>query len=147
MDALGGRLGLFGRRLAALLADVFLFLALVLPVLFLLGLGPGLRLLLLFLLPPVLLVYCWVRWGATPGKFLLGLRVVDARTGQAPDLPHALRRALGYFLAGAPMYLGFLWTLFDPEQRGWHDHIGGTRVIREPGLEEDPALDIGGGLT
>ena len=146
IDEIGSRrLGLFGRRVAALCADLLLFFALVFPAMLLLHLGPGWRLLLSTVLPLALMVLCWVRWGATPGKFLLGLRVVDARSGETPDLRHATLRALGFVLSWLPMYLGFLWSLFDPEQRGWHDHLGGTRVIREPGLEDDPALHPGGG--
>jgi uncharacterized RDD family membrane protein YckC len=28
------------------------------------------------------------------------------------------------------MFIGFIWVLWDPKKRGWHDYIGGTYVIR-----------------
>jgi len=31
-----------------------------------------------------------------------------------------------------PLYLGFLWAVFDRRKQGWHDKIAGTVVIQEP---------------
>jgi uncharacterized RDD family membrane protein YckC len=67
--------------------------------------------------------------GATPGKELLGLRVV-AEDGSSPiPLGSALRRALGYLLSVASLGIGFLMVAFGG--RGLHDRIAGTRVVKE----------------
>jgi uncharacterized RDD family membrane protein YckC len=75
----------------------------------------------------VYLVAFWRLWGQTPGKWLMGLKVV--RVGGAPvKLGHAALRAVGYLLSAFPFYVGFLWVL-GPDRRGWHDRIAGTEVI------------------
>lgn len=67
--------------------------------------------------------------GQTIGKMLLGLRVVgDDR--QPPSFRQAALRwlaAVGF----APIGLGFLWVLWQPEKRGWHDFVARTWVVRE----------------
>jgi uncharacterized RDD family membrane protein YckC len=74
-------------------------------------------------------VLFWTFCGWTPGKLLLGLRVV-APSGAPPSLARSLARLVGYGISALPFYLGFLWILVDPERRAWHDRIAQTRVIR-----------------
>ena len=76
----------------------------------------------------VLIVF-WRYCGATPGKLALGMRIVDARTGQPPTTARLLVRFLAYFLSALPLYLGFLWVAIDRRKQGWHDKIAGTIVI------------------
>jgi uncharacterized RDD family membrane protein YckC len=67
--------------------------------------------------------------GKTIGKWLLGLRVVAADQGAV-----TYRRALLRWIAMvgfAPVLLGFLWILWSPEKRGWHDLLARTWVIRD----------------
>ena len=68
--------------------------------------------------------------GRTPGKMLLGLRVVDGQGGKPNFGQVLLRELIGKTIAAAPVFLGLLWALWDQEKRGWHDRIGGTRVVR-----------------
>ncbi|MFD3325696.1 RDD family protein, partial [Streptomyces sp. NPDC058701] len=68
------------------------------------------------------------RWGRTPGKKLLGVRVLAVATLRPPTVGAALRRWLVYAFLGLP---GSLWCLFDrPRRRGWHDRAAGTYVSR-----------------
>ncbi|WP_327132261.1 RDD family protein [Streptomyces sp. NBC_01343] len=68
------------------------------------------------------------RWGRTPGKKLLGIRVLAAATLRPPTFGAALRRWLVYAFLGLP---GSLWCLGDrPRRRGWHDRAAGTYVAR-----------------
>ncbi|KJY46051.1 hypothetical protein VR46_11250, partial [Streptomyces sp. NRRL S-444] len=68
------------------------------------------------------------RWGRTPGKKLLGVRVLSAATLRPPTFGAALRRWLVYAFLGLP---GSLWCLVDrPRRRGWHDRAAGTYVAR-----------------
>jgi len=82
------------------------------------------------LLPAAVFVVGWARWGCTPGKLLLELRVVDARGGGRPGWTRALIRYLGYLASALPLGLGFLWAAFDREGRALHDRLAGTRVVR-----------------
>lgn len=73
-------------------------------------------------------VFFWSFTGQTPGKALLGLRVVTL-TGQRLPPFRALLRFLGYVVSGVPLYLGFLWMLWDDQRQGWHDKISGSYVV------------------
>jgi uncharacterized RDD family membrane protein YckC len=72
-------------------------------------------------------VVFWALCGQTPGKALLGLRVVRA-DGRRVTVATALLRYLGYWISAIPLFLGFAWILVDDERRGWHDLIAGTYV-------------------
>lgn len=91
------------------------------------------------LLPAVVCIVGWGRFGRTPGKLLLDLRVVNARTGESPGYLRALVRYIGYFLSALPLGLGFLWIVFDRQRQGLHDKIAGTRVVM---VDDSEILDI-----
>lgn len=69
--------------------------------------------------------------GQTPGKIALGIQVVD-RQGNIPGIGRAiLREIVGKLASAIVILLGFLWISWDRNKRGWHDHIGGTYVVRK----------------
>jgi uncharacterized RDD family membrane protein YckC len=69
--------------------------------------------------------------GKTIGKWLCGLRVVGSDR-QAISYRCALLRWIGSFGFGcATIGLSFLWILWSPEKRGWHDFLARTWVIRD----------------
>ncbi|MEN2982883.1 MAG: RDD family protein [Thermus sp.] len=69
-------------------------------------------------------------YGATPGKMLLGLRVVRT-DGQPMDWTTALmREVVGKTLSTLPLLLGYLWAFFHPRRQAWHDLIADTLVVR-----------------
>lgn len=67
--------------------------------------------------------------GQTPGKMLLGLRVVRP-TGEAMTFGIAFLRWVGYLFSGLFFGLGFLWIAFDGRKQGWHDKLAATLVVR-----------------
>lgn len=74
-------------------------------------------------------VFFLTRNGATPGKMVLGLKVIRADGGPiSPGL--AIGRYLSYILDALILGIGYLMVAFDKEKRALHDHICGTRVIR-----------------
>lgn len=84
--------------------------------------------------------------GRTVGGALLGTRTVSARTGRAPGLWAVLVRsvvqALGVLLGGVGVYVVAGSGAWDegPEQRGWHDKVAGTLVLRARApRREEPA--------
>lgn len=91
-------------------------------------------------LPMVLVIVFWSRMGATPGKWVMGCRVLNARTGRFPSLGRALLRFVGYLVSYLPLGLGFLWAAWDKRKQGFHDKIARTVVVREqaslPTLDE-----------
>ena len=72
--------------------------------------------------------------GQTPGKRVLGIRVIDG-FGDRPSMPRALVRTLAYIPAIGLLGLGLVWIAFDRERRGLHDWIADTYVVldREQG--------------
>jgi uncharacterized RDD family membrane protein YckC len=66
--------------------------------------------------------------GQTPGKRLMGLRVVQD-TGESLSLGTAFLRWVGYIVSALPMLMGFIWAGVDRRKQAWHDKIAGTVVI------------------
>ncbi|MDX1994507.1 MAG: RDD family protein [bacterium] len=74
--------------------------------------------------------YCLTqRNGQTLGKQLMGLRVIKT-DGSAINDAEAVLRFVGYYINSAILMLGWIWALFDKENRGWHDLIANTYVIK-----------------
>ncbi len=75
--------------------------------------------------------FFWTLVGFTPGKAFLGLKVVR-RSGAKLSFGRALLRFFSYWISAIPLFLGFLWVLWDPNRQGWHDKIAGTQVLYFP---------------
>lgn len=73
----------------------------------------------------------WRHCGATPGKLAVGLKIVDAKTGDAPSTGRLALRLVCYLVSALPLSLGFLWIAVDRRKQGWHDKIAGTVVIQD----------------
>lgn len=99
---------------------------------------------MLNLLLGLLVLNCWAGPSqATPGKRVLGLRIVDARTGGHAPHAHLVLRYVGYLLSALPLGLGYFWMLWDPRRQTWHDKLGQTLVIREaPGGAPPPSTAL-----
>lgn len=67
--------------------------------------------------------------GQTPGKMLVGLRVVES-AGRPPSCQRAFLRAALGALGSALLGLGVLPLFFDPARRALHDRLLRTRVVR-----------------
>jgi uncharacterized RDD family membrane protein YckC len=124
----------FWQRAAALVIDGLIIAVIVVPVMVL---GFGIREVApgdaweagVFIAVAVAVVGFWRYCGATPGKSALGMKIVDAKTGETPGTLRLVVRFLAYFLSAFPLYLGFLWAAFDRRKQGWHDKIARTIVI------------------
>ena len=68
----------------------------------------------------------WLLSGQTPGKRVLGVRVMRA-DGRRLKLGNAVVRRIGYWVS-ALFFLGFLWILVDNRRQGFHDKMAGTIV-------------------
>jgi uncharacterized RDD family membrane protein YckC len=78
-----------------------------------------------------LVIYCrMLGKGATWGRKAAGYRVLDERTMQPIGTGRAVGRYFATILSAMPCYLGFLWPLWDSENRTFHDMIVRTRAVR-----------------
>ncbi len=132
-----GRLASPGKRVGAFFADLLL---------------PGSALLLFFAIAPrgaatdagagigsflgSLLLLAYIIWafvlfarGTTPGKKLLGMRVVKEDGRNANFFTMFIREWVGKLISGLILLLGFLWILIDRDNQGWHDKLMSTYVV------------------
>jgi uncharacterized RDD family membrane protein YckC len=72
----------------------------------------------------------WSYMGASLGQRLLGMRVVDATTGQRISFGKAALRWLGLIISFVVCFIGVIWVAFDARKQGWMDKIAGTVVVR-----------------
>jgi len=134
-----GRLASPGRRLGAYFLDLLVpFVALFL--IFVVagagaatetegGAGLGILLGILLFIAYVIWAFVLFARGTTPGKKLLGMRVVKEDGRNAGFFTMLIRELIGKAISGLIFLLGFLWILFDRDNQGWHDKLMSTYVV------------------
>jgi uncharacterized RDD family membrane protein YckC len=70
------------------------------------------------------------RWGGTPGKRLLGMRVVRAADDSPVTLLDSALRFIGSMISEFLLMAGYLFAAFRGDRRTLHDLLAGTRVVR-----------------
>lgn len=81
------------------------------------------------IIPALITLIFWSKWGATPGKMVVDCRIVDADTLQPASVGQLVLRYLCYLVSTLPLFLGFLWIAFSTRKQGWHDKLANTLVI------------------
>ncbi|MBF6648154.1 MULTISPECIES: RDD family protein [unclassified Methylobacter] len=127
----------FLRRLAAIIYDLFLLLALLFfATALLLPLNAGEAFTSQqFFYPVYLLVisFFFYAWFWTHGGQTLGLRTWKLKVltfnGEPINWKQAFLRFLGAIISWAFFGLGFLWILIDKNRRGWHDYLSKTALF------------------
>jgi len=129
-----------GRRLAAMLYDTLLLLAVLVlaaaVVVVPLGMGldiainPAHPLYRAYLLSVIagFFIFFWVRGGQT-----LGMRVWRVKVVRDDGRPLTVKDAAVRFGAAVfswlPLGFGFIWSLFDRDHLTWHDRLSETRLV------------------
>ncbi|MCD6433849.1 MAG: RDD family protein [Sulfurimonas sp.] len=70
-----------------------------------------------------------MQYGASIGKIVMKIRVIEIQTLQNPSVLSALNRAIFRVISESFFYLGFLWGMLDPAHQTWHDKTAKTLVI------------------
>ncbi len=81
---------------------------------------------------PAYWLYYWLFTGLkgqTPGKMVVGIKVVNAQ-GDRVGLGVAALREFVRFISAYVLCLGFLWIIWDKQKQGWHDKIASTYVVK-----------------
>jgi uncharacterized RDD family membrane protein YckC len=89
-------------------------------------------------LPITLTLLFWIKKAATPGKMAIGATIVDARTGEQPTTGQFVIRYFAYIVSTLPLFLGYLWVVFDSRKQAWHDKLAGTVVVQRKAGASDP---------
>ena len=69
------------------------------------------------------------QYGASPGKILMKIQVLELSTLSSPGFLCAFNRATFRIVSEAIFYMGFVWGLLDPARQTWHDKTAKTVVI------------------
>ncbi len=134
-------------RLLAFLTDSLIFCLISLLFLFLVNLGnKNLRELVIVLIWFILLFllfgnivrllyfsYLTSRFGATLGKMLAAIYVVDENGNKLSFKRSFFRHLIGYMVSSLLFGAGFLWIIKDPNKQGWHDQLTGSLVLKKRG--------------
>ena len=91
--------------------------------------------LLACILPFFYVVYFHGKMGQTPGKFFLGLTVVN-QSGTPVSYGTAFLRLVGSVISTLFLFFGFAWIIFDSKKQGWHDKIAKTYVLKVEMVEQ-----------
>ncbi|CAA6810306.1 MAG: RDD family protein [uncultured Thiotrichaceae bacterium] len=83
-----------------------------------------------YLLPFILVIAFWIYKSATPGKMMMGIKIIDAETGGKPSTGQYIGRYFGYILSTIALLLGYFWVIWDKKKQGWHDKLAKTLVVR-----------------
>jgi len=71
----------------------------------------------------------WLYFKTSPGKYILGLKIVDKKTHNTPSNKQLIIRALSIYLNLFTFGFGYLMLLFDKQKRACHDRTAGTVVM------------------
>jgi uncharacterized RDD family membrane protein YckC len=83
-------------------------------------------------------IVVWAVWsmmlfsnGMTPGKWMLGLYVIDDSGDTAGFFRMLFREYVCKPLVTLPFMLGIAWVLVDKDNQGWHDKLVNTYVVED----------------
>ena len=89
----------------------------------------GIGFLLYFVVLFFVLVRPVAKTGQTVGRRLMGIKVVDMRTGGTLSIGRALGRYLFAQIVSGFMYIGYLWMLWDDNSQTLHDKVVDAVVV------------------
>jgi len=70
-----------------------------------------------------------MHYGASIGKLIMKIRVIELNTLGNPNVLVALNRSIFRVISELVFYLGFLWGVLDPSRQAWHDKTAKTLVV------------------
>jgi uncharacterized RDD family membrane protein YckC len=70
-----------------------------------------------------------MQYGATIGKIVMKIRVIEINSLSNPSFLSAFNRSVFRIISEVLFYLGFVWAMIDPYRRSWHDKTAHTLVI------------------
>ena len=76
--------------------------------------------------------YFYSQKGASPGKMVMNLRVINSETGKNLSYNEAfLREAIGKLISTLPLFFGYIIAAFRNDKKTFHDMIFNTQVYQK----------------
>jgi len=70
-----------------------------------------------------------MQYGASIGKIVMKIRVIELATLSNPGFLSAFNRSVFRVVSEVLFYMGFIWAILDPYRRSWHDRSARTLVV------------------
>ena len=70
-----------------------------------------------------------MQYGATVGKIMMKIKVIELKTLDNPNVLVSLNRAIFRVISETIFYIGFLWGMLNPSRQAWHDLTAKTLVV------------------
>lgn len=70
-----------------------------------------------------------MQYGASIGKIVMKIRVIELATLSNPGFLSAFNRSVFRVVSEVLFYMGFIWAMLDPYRRSWHDRSARTLVV------------------
>jgi len=77
----------------------------------------------------VYIVGFWTWRGQTPGKMVMGVKIIKT-DGSPIGIGRAILRYIGYLVSAIIIFIGYLMIAWDGRKQGLHDKIAGTYVVK-----------------
>ena len=126
------------RRFGAIFYDSFLLLTVLFVASFIIVIPTGIKpqdpffflfQLYIFAIAYLFFAWCWTRSGQTLGMRTWKMKVVN-KDGTIINYKTALLRFIVSIISWLPFGLGYLWSLWDKQNRTWHDLVSKTKLVR-----------------
>lgn len=78
----------------------------------------------------IVVILFWIYRSATPGKMIMKIKIVDAKSGEKPSKKQLIIRCISYLVSFLPLGFGFIWIHYSKKCQGFHDMIAGTAVVK-----------------
>jgi uncharacterized RDD family membrane protein YckC len=79
----------------------------------------------------ILIAICWYYFKTTPGKMLVGIKIVDEKTLSNISPKQSIIRSFGCLLTAASLMIGLVWMLFNTKKQAIHDMMANTVVVKK----------------
>lgn len=86
----------------------------------------------------LLILGSWLYFKTSPGKYIMGLKIVDQTTLEMPSNKQLIIRALSSYLCIITLGIGYLIQVFDKQKRALHDRMAKTMVVSIKQLKNNP---------
>jgi uncharacterized RDD family membrane protein YckC len=76
-------------------------------------------------------IFTTKKFGGTPGKRFMGMKVIDSITGNRISYMQSIIRFICYGVSALPLFAGFISGGFNKQRRTFHDKLADTIVIMD----------------